>query len=984
MADSDGFYTDLKWSASEYSIKHVIDKFSLPQLVKVEEGYMLTETVSLGSGQLMTIHSWKTITQFKGFDSMGRDVIIPTTCPFKVKLATQNQGKTFKSVRELCEVDPRPKYVEVKLKKKIKDPGKDNIAIKNGDKLKVVLIERTPNGPSCMHFRNEQRKHLRLPVEFCGEFKPCPEDTKEYLLSDLIGREFPIFVQFITDGANKKMVDKSIGVIQIRGSETTDLVFATTRDSSGVNLLAFPLSLDVKIRTAQETSENKTEYARLCDITGKGVDVKKLQRQISTKNPVESKEVYITSYAFEALKAAEAKMSVKNKSEKAQQSPSRTIESGEMFEFPIDSELPGLPKEDYGLSFYEKPLQSNSKARRKSSDKATSPGILSRVRSKLKRNSKKSSTRASESRKIDKLQIEVMHQHNDNSSDGGDSGIYEEIPTDVYMSMDVLNGMKRAYSTHCLAKPLKGTNKKFNRTKSESNPPPLPGNHPASRAYQPVTRRFTVPSNSGGGGEATRNEEIEKQVFKKFYDTLKRSEQEITCWKTGDLNRTLTDLQLTHYIDTFSESQIDGKLLVDLDEAIFKDLGLNPFEARKLRKFVFGWRPDMMKTYQYMSAKKVENKEPCDWTEDDVVYHLNQLGMEAFASFCKSNQINGDLLRDIVVDNEVLGHILKGKDKRLNSVKLKNYVIDGWRPKDRPKQSVTTQSYINARPLSAQHPGGSGRCSTRDKTKSESFYVSPTRIESVKGDSATNEIVSQSSSSQSKLQATRSLSSGVKKKRDVAPRIDSWHTTSSADNGPNDGSTSGSSSKSHAQKTHVSVSSKEPLKQSHTAGSRPERGGTSESSVQRKSKTVLSKRNDVSKGADNDKRQSTELYSNKKPRVSSFKAKSSGSGMDNLKKTETAQVTKPAEKMPFTRALNTTKQNVDCAKKEIPVVSNIKKQYEDKQTTKQSGNEREKKHDLAGKKNFAKFSVGQPSQNVPKTKDSSSSVAQIRKKFDGK
>ena len=175
---------------------------------------------------------------------------------------------------------------------------------------------------------------------------------------------------------------------------------------------------------------------------------------------------------------------------------------------------------------------------------------------------------------------------------------------------------------------------------------------------------------------------------------MKKSESQIRTWGPDEIERALSDLQLGHHADKFNESQIDGSLLFDLDEAVLRDLGLSQFEARKLRKFVFGWRPDSMRDCFYKEKYDKESKNPCNWSADMVAEMIDlELGIPDFGKFCRDNQVNGDLLRDVVVDEELLSFLLTGKVSKLNAVKLKNFVLDGWRP---PKRKETNYEKVDS------------------------------------------------------------------------------------------------------------------------------------------------------------------------------------------------------------------------------------------------------------------------------------------------
>ena len=223
---------------------------------------------------------------------------------------------------------------------------------------------------------------------------------------------------------------------------------------------------------------------------------------------------------------------------------------------------------------------------------------------------------------------------------------------------------------------------------------------------------------------------IGSEGFRLFYESMKRSESQIRTWGPDEIEKALNDLQLGHHAEKFNESQIDGSLLFDLDEAVLRDLGLTLFEARKLRKFVFGWRPDSKRDALYQQKYNRESKNPSHWSTNMVADLIaSELGIPDFGLFCRENQVNGDLLRDIVIDEELLGFLLAGKAAKLNAVKLKNFVLDGWRPPKRKEtqcEGVDSQSKIGGKESSYEPLSPS----TKDAPNTYES-VTPTRDSSV-------------------------------------------------------------------------------------------------------------------------------------------------------------------------------------------------------------------------------------------------------------
>ena len=144
----------------------------------------------------------------------------------------------------------------------------------------------------------------------------------------------------------------------------------------------------------------------------------------------------------------------------------------------------------------------------------------------------------------------------------------------------------------------------------------------------------------------------------------------------------LDNLNLLDYQEIFRNTQINGEFLVELEEDDFvRDLGMTKFQARKLVKYVNGWRPDQLK--DLTSFKDTANSlDPCDWSSSDVMNHLKMLNFQAFSDFCQENQINGQLLKEIL-DKEMMQHIREHygiKISILEEKKLQNFVLKAWRP----------------------------------------------------------------------------------------------------------------------------------------------------------------------------------------------------------------------------------------------------------------------------------------------------------------
>ncbi|CAB3977204.1 SH3 and multiple ankyrin repeat domains 2-like [Paramuricea clavata] len=68
---------------------------------------------------------------------------------------------------------------------------------------------------------------------------------------------------------------------------------------------------------------------------------------------------------------------------------------------------------------------------------------------------------------------------------------------------------------------------------------------------------------------------------------------ELSSLSVEGVRRLLTSLNMACYADNFQEEQVDGEILVELDETALKSLDLKPFHVKKMIKVIAGWRPNV-------------------------------------------------------------------------------------------------------------------------------------------------------------------------------------------------------------------------------------------------------------------------------------------------------------------------------------------------------------------------------------------------------
>ena len=67
---------------------------------------------------------------------------------------------------------------------------------------------------------------------------------------------------------------------------------------------------------------------------------------------------------------------------------------------------------------------------------------------------------------------------------------------------------------------------------------------------------------------------------------------DLTSLSVQGVGRVLASLNMACYISTFQQEQIDGEMLMELDETGLQSLNVSPFHVVKLIKVISGWRPN--------------------------------------------------------------------------------------------------------------------------------------------------------------------------------------------------------------------------------------------------------------------------------------------------------------------------------------------------------------------------------------------------------
>ena len=107
----------LVWTKSTEILEDLLQnpRVKLPQLIRLSSQLDFADTkTSLHKNQILTILARRTISYINAVDAHKKDVSIPLSCPYSVKLvAPPDSVRSFESVDDVVKCDPLPKFVEV-------------------------------------------------------------------------------------------------------------------------------------------------------------------------------------------------------------------------------------------------------------------------------------------------------------------------------------------------------------------------------------------------------------------------------------------------------------------------------------------------------------------------------------------------------------------------------------------------------------------------------------------------------------------------------------------------------------------------------------------------------------------------------------------------------------------------------------------------------------------------------------------------------
>lgn len=560
------------WSGQEFLLKDFLEKFPLPQIIKVEEGYHdeFEEDRTLSSSQLLTLHSIKELTIVKATEGSS-EVLLPADSRSRVEILNRNDGPAYyDTVEGLAKGFPKYAASENSLPF-FNIAANEVLELK---KTKKILRERF----LVCNVVDETTRTVELPFSFKGRFKVlgnCPSVFPT--LEDVVKHcSIPCAVKFI-DNKLKLLRDgydfdrplgfNCLGPVKLHSINHYKVVFTTTwEDQKANSVLPLPIDLEVRVVAALGAINSDKNYAKLCQIA-----------QDKTKSE---------QLVLRFIRHGPCKVILENTREPEEYNlSSNYTEVG-----------PRLPSRNYKSVREPAPAPVPSPKTRSLSAPPPPPKPLPSPTKSIEENVFEEYVSVKETGRTRSISL--------NPEKLPPSLEEDEMSNDIPPSPSTLGPRNRLresskkignFFSPFKKKPSKvgSEGKKLRRSVSDLNV----AKGPSLRGYgatEGSEYREVTPVNATA--DRLNLELLEKVQIKAVDENPRKLDIEkpddIQSWTIGDVAEVLRFCHLDMYVEIFKKELIDGELLSSLNSDSLDSLGVhNPLHRQKLLKIIGGWLP---------------------------------------------------------------------------------------------------------------------------------------------------------------------------------------------------------------------------------------------------------------------------------------------------------------------------------------------------------------------------------------------------------
>ena len=257
-----------------YPLRDFLDNFTLPQHVRVHEGYYdENQSTTIGADvvcNLLTVESVETVLYE---NAQGEETRIPLDYPCTVERVAEDRFQQKFRLQDLVYDSSTVKIVRVTET----DPDYEAV-IKNGDKLKIEKKKCRENFVAFKKVNDKGKTLLKVPASCQAKFIALWDGEEMPLAKFVKKNKLPIHVRFIGTSTNDDKAEQgelprpsrrdSItvlpeGVVKLKGILAETFVTATTDFQGVTSKFSFPSTLPISVvpMTMKATSSNLNNEA---------------------------------------------------------------------------------------------------------------------------------------------------------------------------------------------------------------------------------------------------------------------------------------------------------------------------------------------------------------------------------------------------------------------------------------------------------------------------------------------------------------------------------------------------------------------------------------------------------------------------------------------------------------------------------------------------------------------------------------------------
>lgn len=258
---------NITWSAESCSVKTFVHSYTLPQLVKVEEGFCSKngqETLSTGEILMLHVHS---IPKLLVEDADYRQYIVPRNCQCKVEILPRFCQDRYCSVEDVVDAWTCADFKFIRVVEVHWQPP--SLRIRAGDilELKRTVVQNHIKFLECL-FYGGTGYLVKLPLNVRAVFEPLAINESYPFQEVIHSFKFPVRVKFTESNCKTKEADnrQSRGSVLLKNIRRESKIIATSRDDDMNPVLMIPTDLNVNVFPARGAllGADDKEYARLC------------------------------------------------------------------------------------------------------------------------------------------------------------------------------------------------------------------------------------------------------------------------------------------------------------------------------------------------------------------------------------------------------------------------------------------------------------------------------------------------------------------------------------------------------------------------------------------------------------------------------------------------------------------------------------------------------------------------------------------------